>query len=92
MKLVTLTTSALVLSATLMTGAASAQTANLVVMPGAKSCVINGQQVFNCRYVQRHYKKVPPSTFDRVDIRKEVGNDGGDSEKGDRGGRGSGRP
>lgn len=95
MKLATLATSVLVLSASLMSGTAYAQTANLVVMPGAKTCWINGQQIFNCHYVeQRYYKRVPPvypPTFDPVDPTR-FGNEGGGSEKGDRGGRGSRKP
>ncbi|MCB1422073.1 MAG: hypothetical protein KDJ69_06315 [Nitratireductor sp.] len=92
MKFATLTTSVFVLSATLMAGAASAQASNLVATSGAKTCWINGQQLFNCHYVeQRQYKLLPP-TFDPNDIRKEVGNEGGSNEKGDRGGRGSRKP
>jgi len=82
MKLVTLTTSALVLSASLMTGAAAAPTTSLVFKPGVKACWINGQQLFGCHYlVQRHYRQIPP-TFDPNDVRKEVGNEGGGNEKG----------
>ena len=93
MKLATLATSVLVLTATLTSNAAFAQTGNLVVMPGAKKCWIMGNQIFTCHYEPvRYYKRVPlPPTFNRVDFRR-VGNNGGDSEKGGRRGGGSGGP
>ena len=88
MKLATLTASVLILSATLISGTASAQTGNLVMMPGAKTCWINGQQLFNCQYIiHRHYKRVPP-TYDPNNV-KEMGNNGAETDKGSsRGGRG----
>ena len=82
MKLATLTASVLILSATLISGTASAQTGNLVMMPGAKTCWINGQQIFTCHQEPVvHYKRIDiPPTYPTF---RRFGNNGGDAEKGD---------
>ncbi|WP_075996514.1 hypothetical protein [Salaquimonas pukyongi] len=94
MKLPRLTISAFVLSATVMSSAAFAQSqpGNLVVLPGAKSCVVLGEQVFNCHY-QRIFPKIIPPTFPPPTHRNpfsEIGNEGGGDRGGERGGGGGG--